>query len=131
MAGGVQRFEDLHAWQKARELTASIYRITQFGAFAADYGLSRQIQRAAVSVMSNIAEGFERGRRAEFAQFLSIAKSSCGEVRSQLYVALDAGYLDQMTFDSLQTHAEEVTRIIGGLRSAVERQQHPGLMHGS
>ncbi|MCA1668571.1 MAG: four helix bundle protein [Thermomicrobia bacterium] len=123
----VERFEDLVAWQKARQLTASIYGITCSGAFAADYGLSRQIQRAAVSVMPNVAEGFERGRRAEFAQFLSIAKSSCGEVRSQLYVALDAGYLDQVTFDSLQAHAEEVSRIIGGLRSSVERQPRPGL----
>jgi four helix bundle protein len=131
MAGGVQRFEDLRAWQKARELAASIYGVTRTGAFATDYGLSRQIQRAAVSVMSNVAEGFERGRRAEFAQYLSIAKSSCGEVRSQLYVALDAGYLDQITFDSLQARAEEVTRILGGLRSAVERQQRPGLQRGS
>jgi four helix bundle protein len=130
MAGGVQRFEDLIAWQKARELTASIYEVTQTGSFAADYGLAKQIQRAAVSVMSNVAEGFERGRRAEFAQFLSIAKSSCGEVRSQLYVALDAGYLDQITFAVLQSRADEVTRILGGLRSSVEQQSRPGLRSG-
>jgi four helix bundle protein len=130
MAGGVQRFEDLIAWQKARELTASIYEVTRTGSFAADYGLARQIQRAAVSVMSNVAEGFERGRRAEFAQFLSIAKSSCGEVRSQLYVALDAGYLDQITFNVLQSRADEVTRVLGGLRSSVEQQSRPGLRSG-
>ncbi len=123
----VERFEDLIAWQKARVLTASVYEVTRMGAFAKDFGLSNQIQRAAVSVMSNVAEGFERGRRAEFLQFLSIAKSSCGEVRSQLYVALDAGYIDQNTFNTLQTRAEEVTRILGGLRSSVERQQRPGL----
>jgi four helix bundle protein len=127
MARGVQRFEDLIAWQKAPALTASIYEVTRTEPFAADYGLARQIQRAVVSIMSNVAEGFERGRRAEFAQFLSIAKSSCGEVRSQLYVALDAGYLDQNTFDVLQSHADEVTRILGGLRSSVERQSRPGL----
>jgi four helix bundle protein len=130
MARGVQRFEDLIAWQKARELTASIYEVTRTGPFAADYGLARQIQRAAVSVMSNVAEGFERGRRAEFAQFLSIAKSSCGEVRSQLYVALDVGYLDQITFTVLQSRADEVTRILGGLRSSVEQQSRPGLRSG-
>jgi four helix bundle protein len=130
MARGVQRFEDLIAWQKARALTASIYEVTRTGPFAADYGLARQIQRAAVSVMSNVAEGFERGRRAEFAQFLSIAKSSCGEVRSQLYVALDVGYLDQITFTVLQSRADEVTRILGGLRSSVEQQSRPGLRSG-
>jgi four helix bundle protein len=130
MARGVQRFEDLIAWQKARALTASIYEVTRTGPFAADYGLARQIQRAAVSIMSNVAEGFERGRRAEFAQFLSIAKSSCGEVRSQLYVALDVGYLDQITFTVLQSRADEVTRILGGLRSSVEQQSRPGLRSG-
>jgi four helix bundle protein len=81
------------------------------------------MQRAAVSVMSNIAEGFERGKRGEFHQFLSIAKSSCAELRSQLYVALDIGYIDQHQFDCLFAHAEEVARIIGGLRIAVESQR--------
>jgi hypothetical protein len=114
MAGGVQRFEDLIAWQKARELTASIYEVTRTGSFAAGYGLARQIQRAAVSVISNVAEGFERGRRAEFAQFLSIA----------------AGYLDQITFNVLQSRADEVTRVLGGLRSSVEQQSRPGLRSG-
>ena len=85
----IQRFEDLIAWQKARELTKEIYTITRQGEFAQDYGLSGQIQRAAVSIMSNVAEGFERGGRGEFQQFLSIAKASCAELRSQLYVGLD------------------------------------------
>jgi four helix bundle protein len=84
-----QRFEDLIAWQKARLLTKSIYEITQQGAFARDFGLSSQIQRAAVSVMSNIAEGFERRSLNEFHHFLLVAKASCAEVRSQLYVAFD------------------------------------------
>src|SRR5206468_3923596 len=92
--GTVQRFEDLVAWQKARAMTAAIYQVTRQGLFSKDFGLSGQMQRAAVSVMSNIAEGFERGRRAEFHQFLSAAKASCAELRSQLYTALDAGYLD-------------------------------------
>lgn len=119
----VERFEDLIAWQKARGLTRAIYEVTRNGDFAKDYGLSRQIQRAAVSVMSNIAEGFERGARGEFHQFLFAAKASCAEVRSQLYVALDAGYLDKASFDALIQEAEEAARIVGGLRSSVHRQK--------
>jgi four helix bundle protein len=119
----VERFEDLIAWQKARGLTRSIYEVTRNGDFARDYGLSGQIQRAAVSIMSNIAEGFERGGRGEFHHFLSTAKSSCAEVRSHLYVALDAGYLDKASFDLLIQQAEEVARIVGGLRSSVQRQK--------
>ena len=119
----VDRFEDLIAWRKARELTSAIYEVSRCGAFARDFGLRDQIQRAAVSIMSNLAEGFERGRRAEFHQFLSTAKSSCAEVRSLLYVALDAGYLDETTFKRIMPLAAEVARIVGGLRSAVARQR--------
>ena len=119
----VERFEDLIAWQKARLLTAEIYRVTSQGHFARDFGLRDQICRAAVSVMSNIAEGFERNRAAEFHQFLSIAKASCGEVRSQLYVALDAGYLKQDVFDAMRSQAEEVSRITGGLRASVAQRR--------
>src|SRR5215203_953767 len=97
----VERFEDLIAWQKARVLTREIYRATRGGAFSKDFGLCSQIQRASVSTMSNIAEGFERNRAAEFHQFLSTAKSSCGEVRSQLYVALDVGYVTEPVFARL------------------------------
>jgi four helix bundle protein len=119
----IERFEDLIAWQKARELTRVIYDATRQGSFAKDYGLSGQIQRAAVSIMSNIAEGFERGGRGEFHQFLSTAKASCAEVRSQLYVALDVGHLDKTVFDQLMQQAEEVARIVGGLRVSVQRQK--------
>ena len=118
----VNRFEDLVAWQKARELTRLIYSVSRQGEFARDYGLSNQIQRAAVSIMSNIAEGFERGGRAEFHQFLVVAKASCAEVRSQLYVAVDVGYITEAEFDQLNAKAVELGRIIGGLRSAVEKQ---------
>src|SRR5437870_4643918 len=99
MSGNIQRFEDLIAWQKARRLTAEIYRASGQGRFANDWGLRNQIQRAAVSAMSNIAEGFERRRPSEFHQFLSVAKGSCAELRSQLYVALDVMYLDQDSFN--------------------------------
>jgi four helix bundle protein len=122
----VERFEDLIAWQKARELTKKIYRVSREGAFAKDFGLSNQIQRAAVSIMSNIAEGFERGGRGEFHQFLSTAKASCAELRSQLYVALDNGYISPISFDGLMAHAEEVGRIIGGLRASVDKQRKEG-----
>jgi len=82
----------LIAWQKARKLTARIYEVTNEGSFAKDYGLKDQVRRAAVSSMSNIAEGFERGSLAEFNRFLSISKGSCAEFRTQLYIAFDVGY---------------------------------------
>jgi four helix bundle protein len=123
VAARIERFEELIAWAKARTLSREIYEVTRRGAFARDFGLSGQIQRAAVSIMSNIAEGFERGGRGEFHQFLSTAKASCAELRSQLYVALDVGYLDQQQFHVLLKHAEEVARIIGGLRASVAKQR--------
>jgi four helix bundle protein len=100
-----------------------VYGVTGQGALARDIGLSNQMQRASVSIMSNIAEGFERGGRAEFHQFLSRAKASCAEVRSHLYVAFDVGYLDESTFRQRLSQAEEVARITGGLRSAVGKQR--------
>ena len=121
MLSKIDRFEDLIAWQKARELTRAIYQVTQQGAFAKDFGLARQIQRAAVSIMSNIAEGFERCGRREFHRFLSTAKGSCAEVRSQLYVAFDIGYLMKSDFQRLLAQAEEVGRVVGGLRASVEK----------
>ena len=116
----VQRFEDLITWQKARLLTRDVYRATRINPFARDYGLCDQIRRAAVSVMSNIAEGFDRGRPGEFYQFLCTAKGSCGEVRSQLYVASDCGYLQENTFNELYASADEVGRLIHGLRLSTE-----------
>lgn len=123
MKNSVTRFEDLIAWQKARELTRRVYEITRTGEFAKDFRLSGQIQSAAVSIMSNIAEGFERSGLREFHQFLSTAKASCVELRSQLYVALDVGYIDERTFQELRLQAEEVGRIIGGLRVSVAQQR--------
>ncbi|ACD90936.1 S23 ribosomal protein [Chlorobium limicola DSM 245] len=119
----VERFEDLIAWQKARELTKMIYQVTSDGLFSKDYGLRDQIRRASVSVMSNLAEGYERGSKNEFHQFLVIAKASCAEVRSQLFVALDTGYLDQSIFQKLESQAQEVSKIIGGLRASVAKQR--------
>ncbi|HMO95098.1 MAG TPA: four helix bundle protein [Tepidiformaceae bacterium] len=119
----IQRFEDLFAWQKARELTREVYLATQTPRFSRDFGLSGQIQRASVSIMANLAEGFERGSRAEFHQFLSVAKASCAEVRSHLYVESDVGYLSEEQAGELLELAEEVTRIVAGLRRAVEKQR--------
>jgi four helix bundle protein len=122
----VERFEELIAWQKARVLTRDVYKATGTGDFSRDFGLKDQIRRAAVSIMSNIAEGFERGRPSEFHQFLSIAKASCAELRAQLYVALDADYITDDLFHELMIKAMEVGRIIGGLRSAVGRKRDSG-----
>jgi len=119
----IDKFEDLIAWQKARALTREVYQISQQGAFAKDFGLSGQIQRASVSIMSNIAEGFERGGRGEFHQFLSVAKASCAEVRSLLYVALDIKYINKAEFRKIMDKAEEVGRIVGGLRASVDKQR--------
>ena len=115
----VERFEDLIAWQKARVLTKNIYSATRSPAFARDFGLTNQIQRASVSIMSNLAEGFERKGTGEFHQFLCIAKASCAEVRSQLYVAFDVGYLVESEFQQLMEQSTEVGRIIGGLRASI------------
>jgi len=98
----VKQFEDLHIWQDARQLVSAIYAASKARAFGQDFGLRDQIRRAAVSTMSNIAEGFERGTRKEFLQFLNIAKGSNGEVRSQLHVALDQTYLGESEFSALR-----------------------------
>lgn len=95
----IEKFEDLIAWQKARELIKQIYNVTAKKPFLSDFGLRKQIQRATVSIMSNLAEGFERGSSSEFHQFIVIAKASCAEVRSQLYTALDIGYITKEEFN--------------------------------
>jgi four helix bundle protein len=123
MSKKIEKFEDLIAWQKARKLTSEIYKVTSREKFARDYGLKDQIRRAAVSCMSNLAEGFERGGMVEFHRFLVIAKGSCAELRAQLYVAMDIGYIDAVLFGSLITQAAEVGRIIGGLRASVGRRR--------
>lgn len=119
----LERFEDLIAWQKARKLTRMIYQVSRQGVFAKDFGLGSQIQRASVSSAANIAEGFERAGHGEFEQFLSIAKASCAEVRSHLYIAFDVGYLEESLFRQLLAQAEEVGKIIGGLRASIEEQK--------
>src|SRR5262245_43610043 len=106
----VKQFEDLHVWQEAREIVREVYKVTKQRGFIRDFSLKDQITRAAVSSMSNIAEGFERGTRKEFIQLLNVAKGSNGEVRSQLYVALDQQYIDQRTFNKLRDSALGLSR---------------------
>jgi four helix bundle protein len=110
----IEKFEDIEAWQKARELTREIYRVTNQGAFAKDFGLRDQIRRASVSIMSNIAEGFGRGGNREFIQFLSMAKGSVSEVQAQLYVAVDAGYITKDQFHQLYSLSPSTGNLIGG-----------------
>ncbi len=118
----IERFEDLIAWQKARVLACDVYRMTFGDAFARDFALTDQIRRSAVSVCSNIAEGFERGGRREFHQFLSVAKGSCAELRTQIYLAKDVGYIDDASATRVLQMAEEVGKIVGGLRRSVAAQ---------
>ncbi len=110
-----QSFEEIEAWQKARELTRGVYAITKRGEFSKDFGLRDQICRASVSIMANIAEGYERSGTGEFMQFLAIAKGSAGEVKAQLYVALDQNYIQEETFQRLSALTTETGRMIGGL----------------
>ena len=122
----IQRFEDIEAWKKARILNREVHRATRGDRFSRDFKLCAQIRDAAVSVMSNIAEGFERDGNGEFRQFLYIAKGSVGEVRSQLYAALDDEYIDQQTFDRLTELAMEVSRILKGFIKYLERTELAG-----
>ena len=122
----ISKFEDIEAWQLAREMTKMIYAISNDGAFARDFGLRDQIRRASVSIMSNIAEGFERGGDKEFFQFVSLAKGSSGEVRAQLYVALDAGYIDQQTFSRLSDIATQINRMLAGLMKYLRSSELKG-----
>jgi four helix bundle protein len=122
----IVRFEDIEAWQIGRELTRAVYRISRRGEFARDFALRDQIRRAAVSVTSNIAEGFERGGNREFIQALSVAKGSAGEVRSQLYVALDEEYISQPEFDDLCALALRVSRLIAGFMSFLQKSEIRG-----
>lgn len=119
----VASFEDLIAWQKARGLTRAITELTSKPPVSRKFAFRDQIERAAVSVMSNIAEGYERGSRAEFHHMLSISKGSCAEVRSLLYVAIDAGYISPEQFQLLLNQSNEVSRVIGALRASVGRQR--------
>ena len=115
MIARIERFEDVEGWKKGRVLAGEIYRVTSSGEFSRDFGLRDQVRRAAVSIPSNIAEGFERGGDREFRQFLAHAKGSTGELKTHLYIALDLGFIGRERFDHLYGQASEIGRILGGL----------------
>jgi four helix bundle protein len=110
-----RRFEDILAWQKARQITSQIYSVTNSGQFAKDFGLRDQLRRASVSIMANIAEGFGRRSDKEFANFLNIAHGSASECQSHLYVALDLGYVSQPDFQQFYSALGECSKMVIGL----------------
>jgi four helix bundle protein len=119
----ITRFEEIDAWKTARELTRLIYALTDQGNFAKDFGLKNQVQRASVSIMSNIAEGFESRTQARFIDYLGHAKASAGEVRCQLYIAMDLSYMNQEQFKQVFDLADKVSRQIYNFMSYLET--HP------
>jgi four helix bundle protein len=110
----IERFEEIEAWKLARRATRLVYDATGRGKFSGDFALVNQMRRASISILSNIAEGFERQGNKEFLQFLAVAKGSCGEVRSQLYIALDQDYIDNRTFSEISEVLVETSRTISG-----------------
>lgn len=122
----IKQFEDILAWQKARALVRDVYEVFSG---CTDRGFKDQIQRAAVSVMSNIAEGFESGSQRGFIHYLYIAKGSAGEVRAQLYAAHDIGYLNIERFNNLKAQAEEVSKLLSSLIKGVKKSELPGLQY--
>jgi four helix bundle protein len=121
----VLRFEDLEVWKEAKSLVKAVYLVTRKGALARDFGLRDQLQRAAVSVLSHIAEGFERGTNKEFVQFLHIAKGSAGEVRSLLHVALEVGYLSLSEFQPLLDSAQSIARRLSNFIKYLQGRKTP------
>lgn len=122
----IERYEDIQGWQKARELTNFVYTVTRQEAFARDFALKDQIRRAAISVMSNIAEGFGRDSNRDFIQFLSIAKASANEVQSQLYIALDQEYITVDQFKYGYQLCDETIRLLSGFMAYLKKSEFKG-----
>jgi four helix bundle protein len=123
----VESFEDLNVYRQARDLTNKIYELTRQRFFARDYGLGDQIRRASVSIMSNIAEGFERGTNAEFIRFLFIAKGSCGEVRAQLAISFDQKYIaDENVYQSLVNQCRRISGMLSNLITYLKGSKFKG-----
>lgn len=119
----IRNFDDLVVWQKARHLARAVYVVSQQGQLKQDYSLARQMQRAAVSIMSNIAEGHERANPGDFHRFLAIAKGSCAELRSQLTLTHDIGYISESEHSQLQSAAVEVSKMLGALMVSVKAKR--------
>ena len=122
----IERFEDIESWQRGREVVKQIYSVTRVEPFSRDFALCNQIRRSAVSIISNIAEGFERDGNKEFVQYLTVAKGSCGEVRSQLYVAYDQNYIDESMFEEISARVTETSRLIAGLIRYLKQSEYRG-----
>lgn len=122
----IERFEDIESWKLAREAANLMYAATKGDKFSRDFAICNQIRRAAISILSSIAEGFERNGNKEFQQFLSVAKGSCGEVRAQLYVALDQEYLDRPTFENISDKLLATSRLISGLMRYLQQSDLRG-----
>jgi len=122
----IEKFEDIESWKLAREITKLIYTASSAGNFSKDFALVNQMRRASISILSNIAEGFERGGNKEFLNFLSIAKGSCGEVRAQLYVALDQNYIDEKQFEEISGKLLETNRMISGFMKYLQQSDLRG-----
>jgi len=117
----IKRFEDIRAWQEARKLTDQVYELTTSGSFAKDFGLRDQVCRAAVSAMTNIAEGFDCESKREFGRFLGIARRSAVEVQSLLYVAFDVGYITEQVFQMHYAQAAKTKALIGALKHSLTK----------
>jgi len=115
----IQRFEDIQAWQEARKLVKMVYSLTNKDSFSKDFGMRDQIRRASVSVMANIAEGFDCESKVEFARFLGIARRSAVEVQSILYAALDTGYINNDEFNLYYEQARKTKALTGGFKRSL------------
>jgi four helix bundle protein len=124
--GRVKVFEDLIGWQKSRKLFRLVHKITSKPPLSKDFPLRDQMRRSSLSVMSNIAEGFDKGGDREFVQFLFHAKGSCSELRSQLYAANDIGYLDEREYKEISGLAEETSKVLQGLINALKKRDLTG-----
>jgi four helix bundle protein len=122
----IKSFEDIEAWRKARQFCDDVYKLTLTGNFAKDFSLRDQINRSAGSIMDNIAEGFERGSKNEFVQFLSYSKGSAGETSSQLFRALDRNHITEPVFQKLTEDAIEIGKMIGGFISYLNTSEIKG-----
>lgn len=123
--GAIVRVEEIEAWQESRKLAAEVYRLTSVGLWARDFGLRDQVRRAAVSIPSNIGEGFARESNAEFVRFLAIARGSASEVKTQMYIALDLGYVDEDSFHAIYARIERICKMITGLMQYLKKTPKP------
>jgi four helix bundle protein len=126
MGRAAETFEELHTYQRARELANAVYAITRGKDFARDFGLVDQIRRAAISILSNIAEGFERGSKTEFIQFLYIAKGSCGEVRAQLQIAQDQNYIRHSEYQRMFDLCKQISGMISNFIAHLQQTAYQG-----